>query len=72
MTSTNSPTWLPDYGYSMQAAAIASALIQHDDANTFRFQLREWLDTIEQPFRAQYEDIDLGQRFCNAGRKLRT
>ena len=64
MQHTNFPTGLPDYGYSMQAAAIASALIQHDDAAIYRAKLREWLDKVENPFRAKFEDFDIGQVFA--------
>jgi hypothetical protein len=64
MIPVNFPTGLPDFGYSMQAAGIASALIQHEDATTFRKQVREWLDRIENPFRPKWEDIDNGQELA--------
>lgn len=61
---TNFPTGLPDYGYSMQGAAIASALIQDENAHIYRAKVREWLDRIDDPFRPQYEDFDNGQLFA--------
>lgn len=77
MIPTNFPTGLPDYGYSMQAAAIASALIQHGDAATFRTKVRDWLTRIENPSRPKWDDIDNGQDLaefltdlCRAGSGL--
>jgi len=64
MIPTNFPTGLPDYGYSMQAAAIASALIQDDKAEIYRKLVREWLDRIENPFRPKWDDIDNGQELA--------
>ena len=40
---------LPEYGYSMQAAAIASALVEREHAHVYRSEVREWLDRIESP-----------------------
>lgn len=64
MILTNFPTGLPDFGYSMQAAAIASALIQHGAATAFRARAREWLDRIENTFRPKWDDIDNGQELA--------
>lgn len=61
---TNYPTGLSDYGYSMQAASIAGALIEHDNAHIYRAKVREWLAKIDDPFRPQFEDFDKGQLFA--------
>lgn len=44
MGVTSFPAGLPNVGYSMQAAAIASALVERENAADNRAKLREWLD----------------------------
>jgi hypothetical protein len=46
METARCPAGLPGYGYSMQATAIASALVERQDAQIYRRKVREWLDRI--------------------------
>lgn len=64
MNVTSFPTGLPDFGYSMQAAAIASVLIEREDAAADRMRLRNWLDKIEDPYRPIWIDLDEGRYFA--------
>lgn len=41
MEGPRCPAGLPGYGYSMQAAAIASALVERQDAHIYRRKVRE-------------------------------
>lgn len=64
MDVTSFPTGLPDAGYSMQAAAIASALIERENAAADRVRLRKWLDKIEDPHRPMWIDLEEGRYFA--------
>lgn len=64
MDVTSFPTGLPDVGYSMQAAAIASALIEREDAAGHRAKLRDWLEKIEDPSRPMWIDLEEGRYFA--------
>jgi hypothetical protein len=55
---------LPGYGYSMQAAAIASALVERQDAQIYRRKVREWLDRIEHREGLMSQDIEEGRIFA--------
>jgi len=64
METNRCPSGLPGYGYSMQAAAIASALVERENAHIYRKRVREWLDRIEHPGRPMYQDMDEGRVFA--------
>lgn len=64
MDVTSFPIGLPDDGYSMQAAAIASALIEREHAASDRAKLRAWLDKIEDPHRPMWIDLEEGRYFA--------
>ena len=55
---------LPGYGYSMQAATIASALIERENAQIFRSQVRDWLDRFEDPSHIPFDDMNEGRVFA--------
>lgn len=61
METNRCPTGLPGYGYSMQAAAIASALVERENAHIYRKRVRDWLDRIEDPFTTPFENEDDGR-----------
>jgi hypothetical protein len=48
----------------MQAAAIASALVERENARIYRMRVREWLDRIEDPDSPVFEDMDEGRMFA--------
>jgi len=52
---------LPGHGYSMQAAAIASALVERENAHLYRKRIRAWLDRFDDPDCAAFEDVDDGR-----------
>ncbi|EZP56479.1 hypothetical protein BW41_00625 [Sphingomonas sp. RIT328] len=52
---------LPASGYSQQAAAIASALVQHPSAASHRLMLWLALDALEDPVRDHEEGFDKAQ-----------
>lgn len=58
------PSGLPVHGYSMQAAAIASALIEREYAHNYRSRIRDWLDRFEDHARLPGGDMDDGRRFA--------
>ncbi|PZU05979.1 hypothetical protein [Sphingomonas sp.] len=64
MNFADFPTGLPDYGYSMQAAAIASALVGREHALVYRSEVREWLDRIECPSGGVVGSMDEGREFA--------
>ena len=64
MGVTSFPAGLPNVGYSMQAAAIASALVERENAADNRAKLREWLDRIEGPFQPLWIGLDEGRHFA--------
>jgi hypothetical protein len=64
METARCPAGLPGYGYSMQAAAIASALVERHDAHIYRRKVREWLDRIEHPADAMSLDMAGGRVFA--------
>ena len=64
MDTTGHPPGLPAYGYSMQAAAIASALVERENAHIHRSKVRDWLDRIENPSRGMMEDMEAGRDFA--------
>lgn len=64
METTRCPSGLPGYGYSMQAAAIASALVERENAHIYRMKVREWLDRIEESNSRAFEDMDEGRVFA--------
>ena len=64
MESTRHPSGLPAYGYSMQAAALASALVERENAHIHRSKVREWLDRIENPSCGFIEDMEAGRDFA--------
>ena len=49
METARCPSGLPGFGFSMQAAAIASALVGRENAHIYRDEIRDWLDRIESP-----------------------
>lgn len=61
METARCPSGLPGYGYSMQAAAIASALVERENAHIYRSRVREWLDRIEDPSNASFDDMEAGR-----------
>ena len=64
METLRCPAGLPGYGYSMQAAAIASALVERENAHIYRMKVREWLDRIEDPDSVVFEDMEEGRVFA--------
>ena len=64
METARCPLGLPGYGYSMQAAAIASALVERENAHIYRMRVREWLDRIEDRDSLVFEDMDEGRVFA--------
>lgn len=58
------PSGLPGYGYSMQAAAIASALVERENAHIYRNRVRGWLDRLDDPDSAPFDDMDEGRVFA--------
>ena len=64
MNTTTLPSGLPDHGYSMQAAAIASALIERENAHIYRSEVRDWLDRIESPTGGVVDDMEAGRDFA--------
>lgn len=64
METARCPSGLPDYGYSMQAAALASALLEREHAHIYRSEVREWLDRIESPSGGVVDDVEEGRHFA--------
>ncbi|GLJ00397.1 hypothetical protein Sbs19_42140 [Sphingobium sp. BS19] len=64
METARCPSGLPGHGYSMQAAAIASALVERENAHIYRMRVRDWLDRIEDPDKEGSEDMDEGRVFA--------
>ncbi|MBB3588969.1 hypothetical protein [Sphingomonas sp. BK481] len=64
METNRCPSGLPGYGYSMQAAAIASALVDRENAHILRGRVRQWLDRFEDPSSLPFEDMDDGLVFA--------
>lgn len=64
METARCPSGLPGYGYSMQAAAIASALVERKNAHIYRGRIRDWLNRFEDPGRLPFEDMDDGRVFA--------
>lgn len=64
METARCPAGLPGYGYSMQAAAIASALVERHDAHIYRRKVREWLDRIEHPAGPMFVNMEEGRAFA--------
>ena len=64
METARCPAGLPGYGYSMQAAAIASALIERQGADIWRRKVRDWLDRIEHPADPLTADMEEGRVFA--------
>ncbi len=64
METARCPSGLPGYGYSMQAAAIASALVERENAHIYRMRVRDWLDRIEDQDTGGFEDMDEGRVFA--------
>lgn len=62
--NANRPSGLPDYGYSMQAAAIASSLTQHSNAAKTRSRLVAYLASLEKPISHAAEDFDRAQHLA--------
>lgn len=60
MDVTSFPTGLPDVGYSIQAAAIASALIERENAAADRMRLRKWLDKIDEAHCPMWINLEQG------------
>lgn len=48
----------------MQAAAIASALVERENAHVHRARVPAWLDRIEDPDSFGFEDMDGGRAFA--------
>jgi hypothetical protein len=48
----------------MQAAAIASALVERENAHIYRMRVRDWLNCIEDPNSRDFEDMDEGRVFA--------
>ena len=55
------PTGLPDFGYSQQAASIASALTQHRNAKQHRERLLAEMFKLEAPTTYALQDFDRAQ-----------
>lgn len=64
METNRCPKGLPGYGYSMQAAAIASALVERENAHILRRRVRDWLDRFDDTFSLPFEDMDVGVAFA--------
>lgn len=64
METARCPSGLPGYGYSMQAAAIASALVEREHAEIYRSEIREWLDRIENGSCDLLNDMEEGRNFA--------
>jgi len=64
METARCPSGLPGYGYSMQAAAIASALVEREIAHIYRMRVRDWLDRIDDPDTEGFKDMDEGRVFA--------
>lgn len=64
MKDIRCPAGLPGQGYSMQAAAIASALVEREDAHLYREEIRAWLDRIENPSGGVVGDMKEGIDFA--------
>ncbi|MET1083068.1 MAG: hypothetical protein ABWY12_08500 [Burkholderiales bacterium] len=64
METPRCPLGLPGYGYSMQAAAIASALVERENAHLYRMRVRHWLYRIENLDTRAFEDLDEGRVFA--------
>jgi hypothetical protein len=58
----NRPDGLPEFGYSQQASAIASALVQHCNALQFRNLLNDWLSVLDD---RRPDDFDRAQHFAD-------
>lgn len=65
MATNRCPSSLPGYGYSMQAAAIASALVDRENAHILRGRVRQWLDRFEDPSNLPFEEMDDGIVFAD-------
>lgn len=48
----------------MQAAALASALVEREDAHLYREAIREWLDRIDSPGGGVVGDMEEGRLFA--------
>ena len=48
----------------MQAAAIASALVDCENGHILRSRVRDWLDRFEHPSSLPFEDMKDGQVFA--------
>jgi hypothetical protein len=64
MENNRCPKGLPGYGYSMQAAAIASALVERENAHILRCRVRDWLDRFDETSGLPFEDMDAGVAFA--------
>jgi hypothetical protein len=64
MEANRCPKGLPGYGYSMQAAAIASALVERENAHILQRRVRDWLDRFDDPPSLSFEDMDVGVAFA--------
>lgn len=64
METNRCPKGLPGYGYSMQAAAIASALVERENAHILRSRVRDWLDRFDDTTSLTEEDVDDGEVFA--------
>lgn len=64
METARCPSGLPGHGYSMQAAALASALVEREHAHVYRSRIRDWLDRLEDPQSLPFEDMDAGRVFA--------
>lgn len=60
METARCPAGLPGRGFSMQAAAIASALVERENAHVYRSEVREWLDRIDSPTGGVVDNMDEG------------
>jgi len=64
MDTARCPSGLPEYGFSMQAAAIASALTERENAHIYRDEIREWLDRIDSPAGGVVGNMEEGMSFA--------
>lgn len=48
----------------MQAAALASALVEREHAQIYRSRIRDWLDQFEDPQSLPFEPMDAGRVFA--------
>ena len=64
METNRCPSGLPGYGYSMQAAAIASALVDRGNGHILLGRVRQWLDRLEDPSPLPFEDMEDGRVFA--------